>query len=109
MEDKEQLLKILYGGFYYEDGDVYVGLRDGGQYTNHSDDDFTSQIIYDPSKDFKKITSVATRDIKAGEEITESYMNYLSNKAEWVTELQIKYNPEGVRIENYVEERNKSS
>ena len=69
-KNDESKSKILNWGFYFEDGDVYVGFRDGSQWMNHSDEGWTSQIIYDPSKDYKKLKSVAVRDIKAGEEIT---------------------------------------
>jgi len=36
---------------------------------NHNED-YNSQIIYNPEKDYKKLMSIAVKDIKAGDEIT---------------------------------------
>ena len=36
IEDKENLRRILHGGFYYADADLYIDLRDGTEFTNHS-------------------------------------------------------------------------
>jgi SET domain-containing protein len=44
---------------------------------NHSSD-WNSQVIYDESKDYRKMISIAVKPIKAGDEITEYYGNYLS-------------------------------
>ena len=66
----DELMKhILHTGFYYADADLFVELRDGTEFTNHSDD-WNSQIIYDESKDYRKMTCVARKAIKAGDEIT---------------------------------------
>ena len=77
---------------------MFIELRDGSHYTNHSDDDWNGQTVYDPSKDYKKMTNVAMRDIKVGEEITETYLTYMSTKAKWVNDLMIKYDPERKKL-----------
>jgi hypothetical protein len=66
MEDKDKLTKILHGGFYYADGDLYIDLKDGTEFTNHSED-WNSQIIYDESKDYRKMTCVTRKAVKAGD------------------------------------------
>jgi SET domain-containing protein len=44
------------------------------------------------SKDYTEIVSYTLRDIKAGEEILEDYVGYLSFESEWVVNLMKKYN-----------------
>lgn len=90
--DIEKLKHILHTGFYYADGDVFIELRDGAEFTNHSDD-WNSQIIYDEGKDYRKMTCIARKAIKAGEEITAYYGNYLSTEAKWVDDLMEKHIP----------------
>lgn len=102
MEDKEELTRILHGGFYYADADIFIDLNDGTEMTNHSDD-WSSQIIYDPSKDYRKMVCVARKEIKAGDEITAYYGNYMSDVAKWVDDLMMKYNPKRKDLENHVE------
>jgi len=53
------------------------------------------------------MTSVAARDIQAGEELTETYAAYMSSKAKWVDDLMIKYNPERKMLEDQIEKRQK--
>ena len=36
MEDKDKLRHILHGGCYYADADLYMDLRDGADFINHS-------------------------------------------------------------------------
>jgi hypothetical protein len=64
--DEEELKRILHGGFYYAGADLFVELRDGTEFTNHSED-WNSQIIYDPSGDYKKMTCVTRKAVKAGD------------------------------------------
>ncbi len=45
---------------------------------NHSDNP-NSQVVFDPSKNYRKMKSYALRAFKVGDEITEDYSNYLSN------------------------------
>ena len=99
----------MHGGFYYKDADVFISLHDGTERTNHSDD-WNSQIIYDEGKDVKKMICVARKAIKAGEEVTAYYGNYMSNEAKWVDDLMVKYNPNRKILEDKVEkEGNKAS
>ena len=49
--------------------------------------------------------SVTVRDIKAGEEITENYVNYLTSKGKWANDLMIKYVPERKALEDYIEKK----
>lgn len=49
---------------------------------NHSEDP-NSQIVYNEEKDYRKLVSVTLRDIRAGEEITENYKNYVFGNTEW--------------------------
>ena len=102
MEDKKELAKILHGGFYYADADVFIDLNDGTECTNHSDD-WNSQIIYDESKNYKKMICVARKAIKAGEEVTAYYGNYMSTEAKWVNDLMLKHNPSRKILEDKVE------
>ena len=60
---------------YYIDGDKLILFRDGSGFVNHSFEP-NSQIVYNEEKEFTKLYSVALKDIKAGEEITENYGNY---------------------------------
>lgn len=69
IEDKESLKHILSYGLYYEFQDIFVHLRDGSQYTNHSSNPNT-QTFYHPNKDINKSITISLRDIKKGEEIT---------------------------------------
>lgn len=45
---------------------------------------------------------VARKAIKAGEEITAYYGNYMSTEAKWVNDLMLKYNPARKILENHV-------
>lgn len=52
---------------------------------------------------------VARKEIKAGDEITAYYGNYMSTQAEWVDALMKKYVPERKAIEEHIaKEGNKS-
>ena len=102
MADKKELTKILHGGFYYADADIFIDLNDGTECTNHSED-WNSQIIYDEGKDYHKMICVARKAIAAGEEVTAYYGNYMSTNAEWVNELMLKHNPSRKIIEDQVE------
>ena len=66
VKDIEYLKHILHTGFYYAEGDLFIELRDGSEFTNHSSD-WNSQIIYDESKDFRKMRAIARKEIKAGD------------------------------------------
>ena len=48
------------------------------------------------------MTCVARKAIRAGEEITAYYGNYMSTDAKWVDDLMMKYNPNRKKIENDV-------
>jgi len=66
MQDPKKLAAIFHGGFYYEDKDLFIELRDGTHYMNHSED-FNSQIVYNAEKDYKKLFSIACKEIKKGD------------------------------------------
>ena len=91
----------MHGGFYYADGDVFIMLNDGTEFTNHSDD-WNSQIMYHPSKDYRKMYAVTRKEVKAGDEMTGYYGNYLSTEAEWVNALMNKHVPDRKMLENKV-------
>lgn len=67
---------------YYEEGDKLIHLRDGSGVLNH-EFDCNSQMIPNPENNHDKLVSVATRDIKAGEEIVEDYGNYVKSTNNW--------------------------
>ena len=48
------------------------------------------------------MTCVERKAIKAGDEITGYYGNYLSTQAKWVNDLMEKYLPDRKNIENAV-------
>ena len=48
------------------------------------------------------MTCVARKEIKAGDEITGYYGNYLSTQGEWVNSLMEKYLPERKGLENAI-------
>ena len=76
---------------------MLIWLRDGTQSTNHSFEP-NSEYVHHPN-DWCKIKSIALRDIKAGEEITEDYSNYTKSTGDWVEELWQKYLPERLKFE----------
>lgn len=96
--DPGELHLILASGIYLKDWDVFLNLRDGSYYMNHS---FTpnGQIDYPESRDYRDLVSYALRDIKAGEEITESYQNYLNTNSNWVPDLMKKYSLAAIEFE----------
>ena len=60
-------------------------------------------MIYDEEgTDHTKMACVARKEIKAGDEITGYYGNYLSTEANWINDLMLKYLPERKKIENSV-------
>lgn len=101
IEDEETLKGVLHGGFYIEGADVFVELKDGSQFTNHAED-CNSQVVFDPSGDYRRMTYIAKKDIRAGEEITDNYGNYLSTNAEWVDVLMRTHLPDRKEIEAQV-------
>ena len=60
------MVKIMREGLYFADGDIFLHFNDGSQYINHSFNANT-QVVYDPSKDYRKFKSVTLREIKKGE------------------------------------------
>lgn len=58
-----------------------------------------SQVVFDLSKDYRKMKSYTLKAIKEGDEITENYANYLSNNTEWIHELVEKYSPYKYKLE----------
>lgn len=85
-EPEERLERLLHDGCYLPDYDLFMVFEDGSEYMNHPLSP-NSQIIYPASRDYRDLVSIALRPIKKGEEIVESYANYLSTKSEWVVAL----------------------
>ena len=83
---------------YYDDGDEFIILRDGSGAINHSFQ-CNSQCIKNKENKFQKLYSVALRDIKAGEEMTEDYSNYVKNSNNWVQEMLRKYKPSRLQFQ----------
>ena len=71
---------------YYEDGETLLVLRDGTGVTNHTNNP-NSQVVYNKENDYCKLYSYALRDIKAGEEIAESYSNYCKRRNNWAEKI----------------------
>lgn len=53
----------------------------------------------------EKACSKALKDIKAGEEITEDYSGYLTNKSDWAYKLMQQYKPERWELEEIILKR----
>lgn len=60
-----------------------IEFFDGSEFMNHSENP-NSQVVFDIGKDYRKMKSYTLKAIKAGDEITENYANYLSNNTEWI-------------------------
>lgn len=92
------MVDLLQYTMNYEDGEQLLFCGDGSGVLNHSDN-YNSQIVYNPENDYKKLRSVATRDIKAGEEITESYAFYPKMRQNWVEDIFRRYIPSRIEFE----------
>ncbi len=57
-------------------------LNDGSEVTNHSFEP-NSRLIFNNEKEWKKLYSIALKDIKAGEEIVENYELYPCYSDSW--------------------------
>jgi hypothetical protein len=96
--DQEELRKILHGGFYYSEGDLFIELRDGNHFTNHSWE-WNSQVVFGRGRDYKSIYCLAVKDIHVGDEITENYNSYPSAASPWVSALMAAHLPERMDLE----------
>lgn len=95
---RNELEDLLMYSMYYHDGDVLMILRDGCGVVNHSNKP-NSKLVLNPEGDWKKLKSVALRDIKAGEEILENYSLYSKKNVEWIEEVYRQYLPERIEFE----------
>lgn len=99
MEDNapEQLETILWGGYVHTPTGVFIEIRDGCNYTNHSETPNSGgEWSAAPEDEF----SVAVRDIDAGEEITEDYGVWREFEvAPWLVPLFQKYCPDRYAFE----------
>lgn len=66
---REEIVKLLDHTMNYEAAGLLLYFGDGSGVLNHSED-FNSQIVFNEDKDPRQLRSIATRYIKAGEEIT---------------------------------------
>ena len=80
------------------EGGLLIHLRDVSAVINHSEN-FNSQMISNPDNDFQKLYCVTTRDIKAGEELTEDYGNYVKMTHNWAEDVFRKYVPSRLDFE----------
>ena len=94
----EDLAKEIQLTMYYPDADVLISLREGSGCLNHSFEP-NSRIIYNKENDPWKLYSITLRDIKAGEEITENYGNYMKQSGTWAEEYIKKYVPSRIEFE----------
>lgn len=83
---------------HYKDGNMLILLQDGTGLLNHSFEP-TCQIVFDQKKRWENMHSVALRDIKAGEEITEDYSYYVKKTGDWVEDVFRKYVPSRIQFE----------
>jgi hypothetical protein len=65
-------------------------------------------ISFPSSKDFREVKSLAARDIKRGEEITESYLNYPAKQSGWLPDLLRKYCSESLEFDESIENTRKN-
>ena len=92
------MAEILEHTMYYDEAGLLIHLRDGCGVLNHSFD-FNSQMINNRQNKFEKLYSITTRDIKAGEEITEDYGNYIKITNNWAQEIFGRYVPSRLEFE----------
>jgi hypothetical protein len=93
-----EVTDVLTRTMNYEDGNVFIYLRDGTQVMNHSDEP-NSQVVYNEEGDYRQLRSIAIRDIKAGEELTENYAHYTKSRNNWVEEVFREYLPSRLEFE----------
>jgi len=89
--DPTALSKLLWGAYMHDPSGRLIELRDGDQYTNHSDTpncggDWSAR----PDDEF----SMTIVDVKAGDEITDDYGVFRDNETPWLAALFQKYTPE---------------
>ena len=97
-KDPEKIKEILWGGYLHVPTNNFIVLVDGGQFTNHSNNpNCGGQWADTPQGE----SSVAIRDIAAGEEITDDYGVFGETRAEsaWLTALFKKHTPEREEFE----------
>lgn len=84
--------------FWYRDGDMGFVLQDAVMKMNHS---FTPNVhtVNNKEKNWKALKIVASRDIKAGEELCSNYSFGSKQNAGWFTELVEEYDPERLQLE----------
>ncbi|MCL2629801.1 MAG: SET domain-containing protein [Alphaproteobacteria bacterium] len=74
MDDKEKT-EILYWGFFDEGNGCYHVDFDNTKFINHSENaNITQDMAY------KDMYLIAKRDIKAGEELTQNYLEFESEQ-----------------------------
>lgn len=96
--NEQSFIGVLDYTMNYEDGDLMIYLGDGSGVLNHSAD-CNSEIVYNEEKNYKKLRSIATKDIKKGEEITENYSYYPKMRQDWVIKTFRRYVPTRLEFE----------
>lgn len=67
----ERVLAVFWGGYAHEPSETWIELRDGGNFTNHSDDKWNCGSGFTDSPWDEE--HFAKKDIKAGDEILDDY------------------------------------
>ncbi len=89
--DPTRLSTLLWGSYMHDPSGRLIELRDGDQYTNHSDNpNCGGDWSKNPADEF----SITIRDVKAGDEITDDYGVFRDNETPWLAALFQKYTPE---------------
>jgi SET domain-containing protein len=94
--DPSALATLLWGSYMHEPTGRLIELRDGDQFTNHSDNPNCGGPWSASPEDEAAIT---VRDIKAGDEITDDYGVFRDTETDWVAELFKKYTPDRYTFE----------
>lgn len=90
VQDEEEIKRILWGGYIHVPTGIFLELRDGSQYTNHSNEpNQGGPWSVQPSEEM----CIVIKDVKEGEELTDHYGVFHDSKAGWVHELMEKYCP----------------
>eukprot|EP00054_Salpingoeca_dolichothecata_P006084 m.37266 g.37266 ORF g.37266 m.37266 type:complete len:161 (-) comp16201_c0_seq1:157-639(-) len=97
--DADRLRTVLWGTYLHAPTGVCIELRDGGQYTNHSDE---PNLDGTNSRVAEEDMSVALRDIQPGEELTEDYRVYEDFTAQWLVNLFKEYVPARYEFETKI-------
>lgn len=97
IKEPDNIEDVLWGGYIHDPTGEFIRLKDGGQFTNHSETPNCGGAWSDtPLGEF----SIAVRDIEAGEEITDDYGTYQDMAREWLVALFKKYTPARAKFES---------